>query len=62
MAKPEELRRVITAIPKYNLDAARYKRAVPLINSTALRRAMISKPEKKFMIFENVFEETEANP
>jgi hypothetical protein len=62
MGKPEELRGVITAIQKYNLDAAKYKEAIPLINGAALRRAMAAKPEKKFMLYENIFGQTEANP
>ena len=62
MGKPEELRGVITAIQKYTLDAAKYNGAVPLINSAALRRAMTAKPEKKFMLYENIFGQTEANP
>jgi hypothetical protein len=55
------LRGVITEIQKYNLDAAKYKGAIPLINSTALKRAMISKPEKKFMVFEDDFVPAGAN-
>jgi hypothetical protein len=60
--KPEALRGVITEIQKCNLDQARNKGAIPLINSTALKRAMISKPEKKFMVFEDDFRLAEANP
>ena len=62
MGKPEELRGVITAIQKYNLDAAKFKGAIPLINGAALRRAMAAKPEKKFMLYENIFGQAEANP
>jgi len=61
MGKPEELRGVITAIQKYNLAAANFKRAIPLINSAALRRAMVAKSEKKFMRYENIFGQTETN-
>jgi len=60
MGKPEELPGVITAIQKYNLDAAKVKGAIPLINGTELRRAMVAKPEKKLMLYENIFELTGA--
>jgi len=59
--KPGDLKKVIVEVQKYNLDAAKYKGAIPLINSNSLRRAMTAKPEGKFMVFENVFGQ-EANP
>ena len=48
--------------PEIQLDASRYGGAIPLINSNILRRAMTAKPEGKFMVFENVFGQEEANP
>ena len=62
MGKPEELPGVITAIPKYNLDAAKFKGALLLINGAALRRAMMANLEKKFMLYANIFGQKEANP
>ena len=59
--KPGDLKKVIVEVQKYNLDAAKYKGAIPLINSNTLRRAMTAKPEGKFMVYENVFGQ-EANP
>jgi hypothetical protein len=62
MDKPEALKGVIAEIQKYNLDAAKYKGAIPLINSTALKRAVISGLEKKFVVFEDDFGPAVANP
>ncbi len=61
VGNPEAFRKVIVDVQKYNLDAAKYGGAVPLINSNILRRAMTAKPEGKFMVFENVFGQEEAN-
>ena len=60
--KPGELKKVIVEVQKYNLDAAKYKGAAPLINSNILKRAMTAKPERKFMVYENFFGQEEANP
>ncbi len=62
MEKSGDLKKVIVEVQKYNLDAAKYKGAVPLINSNILRRAMTAKPEGKFMVYENIFGRAEANP
>jgi hypothetical protein len=56
------MKKVIVEVQKYNLDASRYGGGVPLINSNILRRAMTAKPEGKFMVFENIFGQEEANP
>lgn len=40
MDKPAALRKVIVEVQKYNLDAAKYKGAIPLINANSLRRAL----------------------
>ncbi len=61
MGKPGDMKKVIVEVQKYNLDATRYGGAVPLINSNILRRVMTAKPEKKFMVYENIFGQ-EANP
>ncbi len=62
MEKPGDMKKVIVQVQKYNLDASRYGGGVPLINSNILRRVMTAKPEKKFMVYENVFGQAEANP
>ena len=58
------MKKVIVEVQKYNLDAAKYKGAILLINANILRRAMTAtaKPEGKFMVFENFFGQAEANP
>ncbi len=61
MEKPGDLKKVIVDVQKYNLDASRYGGAVPLINSNILRRVLTAKPERKFMVYENIFGQ-EANP
>jgi len=62
MGKPAVFRKVITAIQKFKMDGARLKGAIPLINAGALKRGMVSKPEKKFMLSENIFDREEVNP
>jgi hypothetical protein len=62
MEKSGDMKKVIVEVQKYNLDASRYGGGVPLINSNILRRAMTAKPEGKFMVFENIFGQEEANP
>ena len=59
--KPATLRKVIVEVQKYNLDAAKYKGAIPLINSNSLRRALTAKPEGKFMVYENIFGQEEQS-
>ncbi len=36
--------------------------AVPLINSNIPGRVLMAKPEKKFMVHENIFGQAEADP
>ncbi len=60
MEKPGDLKKIIVNVQKYNLDASRYGGAVPLINSNVLRCVLTAKPEKKFMVYENIFGQ-EAN-
>ena len=62
MEKNGNLKKVIVDVQRYNLDASRYGGGVPLINSNILRRVMTAKPEKKFMVYENIFGPAEANP
>ncbi len=62
MEKPGDLKKVIVDVQKNNLDASRYGGTVPQINSNILRRVMTAKPEKKFMVYENIFGQAEANP
>ncbi len=61
MEKSGNMKKVIVEVQKYNLDASRYGGAVPMINSNILRRVLTTKPEKKFMVYENIFGQ-EANP
>ncbi len=61
MGNSGDMKKVIVGVQKYNLDAPRLGGAVPLINSNILRRVLTAKPEKKFMVYENIFGQ-EANP
>jgi len=47
----EDRQKVLIEIQKYNLDASKYRGAVPLINAESLRRSVISKPEKHYQIW-----------
>jgi hypothetical protein len=60
--KHEAFRKVIVDVQNYNLDASRYGGAVPLINSNIMRRVMTAKPEGKFLVYENISRQEEANP
>jgi hypothetical protein len=42
---------VIRDIQKYNLDAIKYRGAVPLINVESIRRSFVSKPEKRYLLW-----------
>ena len=61
VGKLTDLKKIIVEVHKYNLEAAKYRGAIPLINSNSLRRAMTAKPEGKSMVYENIFGQ-EANP
>lgn len=42
---------IIKDIQKYNLDAIKYRGAIPLINAESLRRSFTQKPEKKYLLW-----------
>ncbi|MCX5914200.1 MAG: PLxRFG domain-containing protein, partial [Deltaproteobacteria bacterium] len=46
-----ERKKVILDIQKYNLEAIKYRGAVPMINVQNLRQSFISKPEKKYLLW-----------
>jgi hypothetical protein len=42
---------VIRDVQRYNMEAVKFKGAVPMINAESLRKSFISKPEKKYLIW-----------
>jgi hypothetical protein len=48
---PEDRRDVIKDVQKYNLEASKYRGAVPMINTESLRKAITEKPEKDYRIW-----------
>jgi hypothetical protein len=42
---------IIRDIQRYNLDAQKYRGAIPMINAVSLKKSAMSKPEKAYMIF-----------
>jgi hypothetical protein len=36
---------------KYNLDALKYRGAIPMINAESLRRSFVAKPERRYLIW-----------
>jgi hypothetical protein len=51
----EDRQKVIRDVQKYNLEAAKFKGVIPMINAQALRQAIMVKPEKKYMLFGSQF-------
>jgi hypothetical protein len=47
----EERTKVIRDVQRYNMDASKYRGAIPTINAESLRRSFISKPEKRYLAF-----------
>jgi hypothetical protein len=48
---PEDRRDVIKDVQKYNLEASKYRGAVPMINAESLRKSVTEKPEKNYRIW-----------
>jgi len=42
---------IIRDIQRYNLDAQKYRGAIPMINAASLKKSTAPKPEKGYMIF-----------
>jgi hypothetical protein len=42
---------IIRDIQRYNLDAQKYRGAIPMINAASLKKSAAPKPEKDYMIF-----------
>ena len=42
---------VIRDVQKYNLDALKYRGAIPVINAEGLRRSFVAKPEKRYLLW-----------
>jgi len=51
----EERQSVIQDVQKYNLDAAKFKGVIPMINAQALRQAILVRPEKKYLLYGHQF-------
>ncbi|MGD0624258.1 MAG: PLxRFG domain-containing protein [Thermodesulfobacteriota bacterium] len=47
----DERKDVIRDIQRFNLDASKYRGAIPMINASSLRQSLISKPEKKYLLW-----------
>jgi hypothetical protein len=42
---------VIRDVQKYNLEALKYRGAIPMINAESLRRSFVAKPEKRYLLW-----------
>jgi hypothetical protein len=52
----EEKQRVIRDMQRFNLDAGKYRGVIPPITATSLREAALQKPEKAFVGFGRMIE------
>lgn len=47
----DERQEIIRDVQKYNMDAQKYRGAIPMINATSLRRSYVTKPDKHYLAF-----------
>jgi len=48
---PGERQEVIKDVQKYNLEASKYRGAIPRINAESLRKSFAEKPEKNYVMW-----------
>ena len=53
---PEDKKKVLRDMQRFNLDAEKYRGVISPITATSLRHSALQKPEKEFMRFGRVME------
>ena len=53
---PEDKKRVLRDMQRFNLDTRKYRGVIPPITATSLRQAALQKPEKAFLSYGRAME------